>query len=79
MLYDTIRCSTRFFVFILTLTSAEEGRAYSAELFDLVSRGKLNVHISKHYPFTAEGVQQSQLDLLSGKSAGKLVIDISHD
>ena len=59
--------------------SAEEGRVYSAELFDLVDRGKLNIHTFKHYPFTAEGVQQSQLDLLSGKSIGKLVIDVSDD
>lgn len=74
-----LQCSAQT-IFILTLAmSAEEGRVYSTELFDLITRGKLNIHISKHFPFTAEGVQQSQLDLLSGKSTGKLVIDISRD
>jgi len=57
----------------------EESRFYGTQLFDLVAKGALKIKIFGHYPFTAEGVKKAQLDLTSGKTTGKLLIDISDE
>jgi NADPH:quinone reductase len=59
------------------ITLPEEGRQYSTELFDLIAKGLVKLNVFKEYPFTAEGVKQSQLDLTGGKTTGKLLIKIS--
>ncbi|TBU61183.1 NAD(P)-binding protein [Dichomitus squalens] len=55
----------------------EEGRTYVTELFKLIENGTVKINIHGDYPFTAEGVQQSQKDLTGGKTTGKLLIKIS--
>lgn len=55
----------------------EEGRRYGSELFKLIESGVLKINIFKEYPFTAEGVQQAQKDLVGGKTTGKLVVKIA--
>jgi NADPH2:quinone reductase len=57
--------------------TAEESRSYGAELYDLISKGVINIHIHKEYPFTAEGVQQAHGDLTGGKTIGKLVVKVA--
>ncbi|CAL1709099.1 unnamed protein product [Somion occarium] len=59
--------------------TAEEGRRYVGELFDLVANEKLKVLIHKEYPFTAEGVQQAEKDLTTGKTVGKLLIKVADE
>jgi len=59
--------------------TAEEFRHYFTELFDLVVSQKLKVLINKVYPFSAEGVQQAEKDLTTGKTVGKLLIKLSDD
>ncbi|KAF4590204.1 hypothetical protein EYR40_009397 [Pleurotus pulmonarius] len=50
---------------------------YGNKIFDLISKGVLKLHIYKEYPFTAQGAQQAQMDLTSGVSTGKLVLNVS--
>jgi len=57
----------------------EEGRLYSAEMFDLISKGSVKINIFKEYPFTAQGVQNAQKDITGGKTTGKLLIKVSDD
>ena len=45
----------------------------------LLESGKVGPVISKEYPFTAEGVAQSQKDMAEGRSAGKLLIKVTSD
>ncbi|KAH9928988.1 NAD(P)-binding protein [Amylocystis lapponica] len=59
------------------LVTAEEGRRYIGELYDLVDRGVLKINVYKEYPFSAEGAQQAQKDLTGGKTTGKLVVKIA--
>ncbi|PCH44927.1 NAD(P)-binding protein [Wolfiporia cocos MD-104 SS10] len=59
------------------VTTAEESRRYGTELFRLIESGELNINIHQEYPFSAEGVQQAQRDLTSGKTVGKLVVKIA--
>jgi len=61
------------------IVTAEEGFHYSAELFKLIADGTLKINVHKEYPFTAEGVAESQKDLTGGKTAGKLVIKIADE
>ena len=44
---------------------------------DLVASGTIKPVIGKEYPFTAEGVAQSQKDLAEGRSVGKLLIKVA--
>lgn len=59
------------------VVTAEESLHYSTELFKLIENGTLKISIHKEYPFTAEGVAESQKDLTGGKTAGKLVIKVA--
>ncbi len=58
------------------VVTAEEGLHYGKILFDLVAKDILRANIFKEYPFTAEGVQQAQIDLTGGKTTGKLLVKI---
>lgn len=58
------------------IVTPEETKHYFGELVELLTTNKLKVHIFKDYPFTAEGVQQAQKDLVGGKTTGKLVIKV---
>ena len=55
----------------------EEAAHYGKEVFDLVEKNELKIQIHKDYPFTAEGVQNAQRDLISGKTMGKLLIKVA--
>jgi len=58
------------------VVTAEEGLHYGKIFFDLVEKDVLRANIFKEYPFTAEGVQQAQIDLTSGTTTGKLLVKI---
>lgn len=53
-----------------------EFEGYSAELFNLIADGKLNLRVHGEYPFSAEGIRKSQEDITSRKTMGKLVIKV---
>ena len=55
----------------------EEAAHYGKEVFELVEKNELKIQIHKDYPFTAEGVQNAQRDLISGKTMGKLLIKVA--
>lgn len=55
----------------------EEAAYYVKAIFDLLEKDELKVHIFKEYPFTAEGVQSAQRDLITGKTTGKLLIKVA--
>lgn len=54
------------------------GRDYGQELVKLLSGGEIKPVVSEEYPFTAEGVAQSQKDMAEGRSVGKLLIKVAH-
>jgi NADPH2:quinone reductase len=60
------------------IVEPEESGPYFRELFDLVggSSPKLKINIHKEYPFTAASVIQSQKDLTSGLTVGKLLVKL---
>ena len=66
---DALRCRLMNYI-----TTPEEADLYINQLLDLINSGKLKINVHKLYPFTAEGVQQSQRDLTEGKTTGKLLI-----
>lgn len=49
---------------------------YADEYFQLLADG-LKVEIYKEYPFTAEGVRQSQIDITGRGTIGKLLINVA--
>ncbi|PIL33841.1 hypothetical protein GSI_03547 [Ganoderma sinense ZZ0214-1] len=57
----------------------ENGRDYGQELVDLLASGAVKPVVGKEYPFTAEGVAQSQKDLAEGRSVGKLLIKVASE
>ncbi|KAG8969737.1 hypothetical protein FRC03_001082 [Tulasnella sp. 419] len=57
--------------------TGEESRRYGAEFFELLSKGSVKVTIFKEYPFTAEGVKQSQIDITSRGTVGKLLVKVA--
>ncbi|KAF7975190.1 hypothetical protein HWV62_10248 [Athelia sp. TMB] len=61
------------------IATPEEGYHYSSKVFGLIANGTIKVNIHKDYPFTAEGVVESQKDLTGGKTTGKLIIDIASE
>jgi len=61
------------------METVEERDAYAREAYRLVSSGDVKINIFKEYTFTAEGVRQAQLDLVEGKSAGKIIVKVADD
>lgn len=59
------------------LSTPSEKMHYNSLVFKLINEGTLKVNVWKQYPFTAEGVVESQKDLTGGKTCGKLVINIA--
>ena len=57
------------------ITTPEESHHYVQELFRLLDDG-VQVIIHKIYPFTAEGVQQSQTDITGRGTVGKLLVGV---
>ena len=58
------------------LVTPEEGTHYSRLFFDALSQGVVKINVFREYPFTAEGMQQAQTELVGGKSTGKLIVKI---
>ncbi|KAK0567736.1 NADPH:quinone reductase [Tilletia horrida] len=58
------------------VATQEETEKWSAELFELIEQGHLKINVHKEYPFTTEGVRQTQIDLTSRGTTGKLVIKL---
>ncbi|KAF9257094.1 NAD(P)-binding protein [Marasmius fiardii PR-910] len=54
----------------------DEVHYYGHKIFELIGNGVLKINVFKEYPFTAEGVQQAQRDLVEGKTTGKLVVKV---
>lgn len=57
--------------------TAAEFTAYATEYLSLLSSGQVRVNIHKEYPFSAEGVRQSQADITGGGTTGKLLINVA--
>ncbi|ORY57693.1 hypothetical protein BCR35DRAFT_309589 [Leucosporidium creatinivorum] len=55
----------------------EEFLQYTKELFDIVASGDLNLSLHGEYELSTEGVKQTQLDLTSRKTSGKLIIKVA--
>lgn len=53
----------------------EEAEPYVAKYWKLAEEG-LKIPIYKDYPFTEDGVRQSQIDLKGRVTTGKLLINI---
>lgn len=54
----------------------QEFDTYSQELFDLLKQGVVKLSVHKEYEFGAEGIKQSQVDITSRGTTGKLVIKL---
>jgi len=59
------------------VTTPAESHRYVSELFNLIVAGTIKLNLHKIYPFTAEGVKQSQRDITGRGTTGKLVVDIA--
>ena len=57
----------------------EELYGYTTELFSLIESGAVKINIHKEYPFTADGVKQTQRDITGRSTTGKLVIKVSDE
>ncbi|KAF8313079.1 NAD(P)-binding protein [Clavulina sp. PMI_390] len=56
------------------IVTPEESEHYSTEYFSLLKQG-VNIQIHKEYPFSADGVRQSQIDITGRGTTGKLLIN----
>ena len=54
-----------------------ESLHYANEVFKFIHDGRFEINIHKEYPFTAEGVADSQNDLTGRSTLGKLVIKVA--
>lgn len=68
--------SNRLLNYVVT---PEESDSYTTELFKLIENGTVKINVHKVYPFTAEGVKQTQRDLTGGLTTGKLVIKVADE
>ncbi|KAF8671142.1 hypothetical protein RHS04_08473 [Rhizoctonia solani] len=59
------------------LTEPAEFHQYSSELLELIKDGKLNIAIHAEYPFTTEGIRQTQIDISGRGTSGKLLVKVS--
>lgn len=60
-----------------SVATPEEWQHYTKELYDLLAKGVLKQSIYKVYPFSAEGIRQTQIDITSRKTIGKLLVHVS--
>ncbi|KAF8079186.1 hypothetical protein FPV67DRAFT_1402721 [Lyophyllum atratum] len=54
----------------------EEAYYYGKKVFELIGDGTLKINVFKEYPFTSDGVRQAQIDLVEGKTTGKLIVKV---
>ncbi|BGP44121.1 NADPH:quinone reductase [Rhodotorula kratochvilovae] len=55
----------------------EEFQTYAKELFELVQQGALQLAVHGEYPLTTEGIRQTQIDITSRKTSGKLLVKVA--
>jgi NADPH2:quinone reductase len=58
------------------LVTPEEFDYYTQEYLRLVNEEDVKILIHNEYPFSAEGVRQSQIDITGRGTVGKLLISI---
>ncbi|KAB5590501.1 NADPH2:quinone reductase [Ceratobasidium theobromae] len=56
------------------ITEPAEFHQYASELFELIGAGKLDIAVHAEYPLTTEGIRQTQIDITSRGTSGKLVV-----
>ncbi|KAI0271486.1 NAD(P)-binding protein [Gloeopeniophorella convolvens] len=61
------------------METQDEWDAYAREVYRLVSNDEVKINIHGEYPFTPEGVRQAQLDLVGGRTTGKVLIKVADD
>ncbi|EJC98614.1 NAD-binding protein [Fomitiporia mediterranea MF3/22] len=61
------------------IVTPSEISSYIQELYKLIESSSIKVNIFKEYPFTAEGVRQSQVDITGRSTIGKLLIKVSDE
>ncbi|PWZ03812.1 NAD(P)-binding protein [Testicularia cyperi] len=66
-------CRPTLFNYVSTL---EERQQYSAELFEMITSGKVKINIHAEYPFTTDGMRKAFSDIKSRGTTGKLVVKI---
>ncbi|KDN43188.1 GroES-like protein [Tilletiaria anomala UBC 951] len=59
------------------VVTREELDRYSNELWELLAKSVIKLSVHKDYSFSAEGIKQSQIDITSRGTTGKLLIKIS--
>lgn len=59
------------------VTEPSEFHEYTTELFELIQSGKLDIAIHDEYPFTTEGIRQTQIDITGRGTSGKLVVKVA--
>lgn len=59
------------------IDNPEDFARYAREAVTLAEQGKVKFAVHKVYPFSAEGVKQSQIDISSRGTTGKLLIQVS--
>jgi NADPH2:quinone reductase len=59
------------------LATPQETDLYLTQMWKLLETGTIKPKIHKEYPFTAEGVRQSQQDLVGRGTSGKLLIKVA--
>ncbi|GAA5857735.1 hypothetical protein JCM9279_006039 [Rhodotorula babjevae] len=55
----------------------DEFQTYSTELFKLVQEGALKLAVHGEYELTTEGMRQTQIDITSRKTSGKLLVKVA--
>ena len=61
------------------IVTPEESGHYARELLGLVGNGTVKINIFKEYPFTAEGIRQTQTDITGRSTIGKLIVKIADE
>jgi NADPH:quinone reductase len=59
------------------LVTPEENEFYINQMWQLVESGKIRAKIHKEYSFSADGVKQSQQDIVGRGTSGKLLIKVA--
>jgi len=59
------------------IATPQESDFYLSQMWDLLKSGTIKPKIFKEYPFTAEGVKESQKDIVGRGTSGKLVIKVA--
>jgi NADPH:quinone reductase len=58
------------------LVTPEENDYYINQMWKLIENGNIKVKIHKEYPLSADGVKQSQQDIVGRGTSGKLLIKV---